>query len=474
MNENRLSEPILLTDLHGLPFTQADVDFVVPNLHQDTHLCIDPFLLFKSRVREYREAHDRLLSVFNEAIHLYASGDRDRASQLLVFPEVNEVNLGYRMTRRPGSGMGEQLNRLLLETLGTSPELVSRGVRHVEEMQLVSLGIGPDRVSDMSANLLKSFLIEYTQRQAEIYGIPLVKGVPVEHVFDYDDWDWRDDYYDLPVNPLDPARPGIILVPRRIVRKLPWINFDDFQRTEFGLFLRARQLKNGKMSGGSQQPLNKSDIVAVTKREVERIDHYVDSKESASRDADPDMQATATPEFRSQCQDLIAELTALEPGRAQAYEYQQLMLRILNVIFEPELIEGQEQVRTEHGTEIRDLVYINDSDKSFWDYVRNHHGSLSIVFECKNTNKVNNDDINQLAVYLGDAMGYLGILLTRKDIQQEQFLKCIAVYNKGNPHRVVIALSDADLIRMLQMRATGNDPTEVVRTKYRTLLAKVQ
>jgi|GEM_PF-3254122 len=36
-----------------------------------------------------------------------------------------------------------------------SPSLLKRGVRHVEEMQLFSVGIGPDRVSDIIANLPK-------------------------------------------------------------------------------------------------------------------------------------------------------------------------------------------------------------------------------------------------------------------------------------------------------------------------------
>jgi hypothetical protein len=45
--------------------------------------------------------------------------------------------------------------------------VAERGVRHVEEMQLLASHIGPDRVSDIAANVLKQFLIEYTQRQAE-------------------------------------------------------------------------------------------------------------------------------------------------------------------------------------------------------------------------------------------------------------------------------------------------------------------
>ena len=341
-------------------------------------------------------------------------------------------------------------------------------------MQLVALGINADRVSDITANLLKGFLIEYTQRQAEQYGIPITKGVPVEHVFDFGAGDWRDDYYDLPLNPLGERRRGIILVPRRIVRLLPWINFDDYQRMEFGMYLRARATRQSLAGARSVRQPSKEEIVAVTRREVERIDHYVDAKEKEAHHADPEALVKATPEFMGKCEALIAELRSLKTGQGDAYRYQEVMFRILNLLFEPDLIEGRTQVRTEHGTEIRDILFTNDSDKPFWDFVRNQHGSLTVVFECKNTMSVDNSDIDQLASYLGDALGYFGILLSRHSAPDSCRLKCIAWYNKGAPHRVMVGLADDDVVRMLQIKASAGDPTQIVRYKYQELLAKVQ
>ena len=78
-----------------MDFTQADVDFVVPDLAGDLRPGIDPFLLFKSRNPEYRAAHDRVLAVFNDAIRRCAAGDVVAASELLNFPEVNEIGFGY-------------------------------------------------------------------------------------------------------------------------------------------------------------------------------------------------------------------------------------------------------------------------------------------------------------------------------------------------------------------------------------------
>ena len=464
----------LLSEVLGLCFTQADVDFVVPDLSGDRRLAIDPFLLFKSRSVEYRSAHARLLEVFNRAIGLYAQGDIAEAARILDFPEVNEIGLGYRETSAHGTGLGCFLNRLLLETLGESPALVARGVRHIEEMQLVALGINADRCSDIAANILKTFLIQYTQRQAEQYGIPLAAGVPVEHVFDLDDWVWHDGYFDLPINPLDPLRRPIILVPRRIVRALPWINFDDYQRLEFSMFLRAKRARARTIAGVERIP-SKADIVAVSRREVERIDHYIDRKEHDARDADPDaLVAAGSRVLADECSRLIAELGELGYGQEHAYRYQDLMFRTLNLLFEPELIEGRKQVRTEYGTEIRDLVYINDSDKTFWEFIRHQHGGFAIVFECKNTTTVENGDVDQIAGYLSDAMGYLGVVLTRQPLSLERRRKCAAWYNKGAPHRVVISLTDQDIIRMLQMKVAGNDPTELIRNHYREFMARLQ
>ncbi len=462
-----------LTDIFQLGFEQADVDFVVPDLLQDMRVGIDPFLLFKSRIDEYSRAHARILAVAAEGIRLFASGDEDGAAALLSFPEVNEVRLGYREVSRHGSGMGQQLTRLLLRTLAASPRFVERGIRHIEEMQLVSVGVGADRVSDMAANLLKGFLINYTQRQAVTYGIPLTKGVPIEHVFDPDTGGWVDGYFDLPANPLDPAHPGILLVPRRIVRRLPWINFTDYQRMSHALFLGPRRHGYRRPGAAPARDVPKADLVELTRMEVELIDRYVDVKERAFRDADPEILCPSV-EVRSRCASLISQLEAVSPGQEHAYLYQRVMLQVLNALFAPDLIEGKEQVRTEHGTEIRDLVFLNDSDKTFWDYVRNEHHSLTVVFECKNKTSLESEDISQLAAYLGDAMGYLGVILTRETLSHPLFLKCLSVYNKGVPRRVILVLSDSDVLRMLRMRIAGNDPAELIRNTYRDLLAKVQ
>ena len=171
---------------------------------------------------------------------------------------------------------------------------------------------------------------------------------------------------------------------------------------------------------------------------------------------------------------LIGELRALPCGIQDYQSYQDLMLRVFNLLFEPDLIEGRKRVRTEHGTEIRDLIYTNNSDKPFWDFVRNNHRNLAVVIELKNKKAPEIDDINQLAGYLGDSLGYFGLLVARQPWSNSRRQKAIAWYNKGSPHRVVVAISDNEIIRMLQMKCAGKDPTAIVRQAYQDFMAKIQ
>lgn len=162
--------------------SQYDVDFVIPRIGVDVPVGIDPFLLYKSRDPEHRRLHDILVSAFNAGIDAIRRGKVSEASRLFDFPEVSAIGLGYTRGGKRGSGVGTHLAGLIIETLVGSPSLKERGIRHVEEMQLVSAGIGPDRISDIAANVLKRFLIEYTQRQCGIWQLPVKSSVPVNHI----------------------------------------------------------------------------------------------------------------------------------------------------------------------------------------------------------------------------------------------------------------------------------------------------
>lgn len=445
---------------------QAEVDFVIPSSTADLPLGIDPFLLYKSRDPAYRKLHETLTSLFNEGMNQVALGNHSEARYLLDFPEPAEIGLGYAKDSKRGSGVGSVLRDLLVSSIEETPELAQRGVRHIEEMQLLSLGIGRDRISDIAANVFKQHLIEYTQKQAEIWGLTLTADVPVHHYFSARDHQWEDGYFDLPVSA---DNSPVLLVPKRWVRVLPWISFDDFIRSDFSMFLR------GSMPGTRRKAKpSKERAVPLTRKRLDQIDGYVRHKEADFAAAQPSPVGDDEDRDCAEARGLITKLKQMPVGAADAHTYQLLVLAILNYLFNPELIDGEIEVRTFDGTERRDIIFTNDSDRSFWDYVRNEHSSILLMFETKNVNDITPANLNQVATYCGDRLGRLAFVVTRDEPTDANLRKAFSIYNDATPRKIILFLSDQNLCDLLLDRCQGRDPMKSVQKMYRKFRQTVQ
>ena len=455
--------------------SQYEVDFVIPRIGMDIPIGIDPFLLYKSRDPFFCKIHEILLKAFNYGIQHVRKNKLNDARHLFKFPEVSEIGFGYSKAGKEGSGVGKYLTELIIETLADSPALAERGIKHIEEMQLVSVNIGPDRISDIAANLLKKFLIDYTQKQCEIWNIPLVSGVPVEHIFDPNNLTWYDSYCDLPISPFN--KTPILLVPRRIVRAFPWINYEDYYRMEFSAFLRAKKVHarlDMQIKKKPAQKQSKKQVVSITRNEIERIDRYVSNKEKAVSEAQPAISYIELEDVKKVSKKLKARLVQLSPGIEDATKYHLFVLEALNFLFNPELIDGEMEVKTVDGTERRDIILTNDSDCTFWSYLRSEHSGLFLMFEVKNTKQVESSHFNQTAMYLGDRLGRIGFIVTRNPLSSAQTRKAFSIYNDSNPRKIILVMSDSDILNMIDMRCRGNDPMRYIQKMYRDFRTKVQ
>jgi hypothetical protein len=453
--------------------SQFEVDFVIPRLGTDVPVGIDPFLLFKSHNPEFQTLHNQVLEVFRFGIDLIKNERHDEVRELFEFPEVSEIGLGYTREGKRGSGVGTFLSELIVDTLRDSPAMVERGVRHIEELQLISMGIGPDRVSDITASLIKAFLISYTQQQCALWNIQRKTGVPISHVFDLQNLSWTDGYFDLPISPLDNS--PILFVPRRIVRALPWINYDDFVKLEFATYLRARAVKKQIRAGTARATLtSKEEVVRVTRREIDRVDRYVRLKEERAVEAQPSTGFVDETGFSAERDRLEETLKLTAVGRSHARKYQQTVLEILNFLFNPELIDGELEVRTVDGTERRDVIFTNDSDATFWDYIRSEHSALYLMFETKNTQTIEAPALNQTATYLGDRLGRLGFIATRFPPNEAAIRKAFSIFNDSNPRKVILFLCDEDFVQMLDMKVRGKNPMRHIQSLYRKFRTSVQ
>jgi hypothetical protein len=201
----------------------------------DLPLFIDPFLLFNSEKPEYQALHEEII---NYLIFL-----RDEAKPGLdlglikawyTFKEVRQNWLGYTQFGNGGSGLGREFAIALHGSLGTilsnfGEEDVTQG-SHLEKLTLIKSGVGKDNISDFTTNLIKDYLLTYTEKFARTHIDPkYCKNVSVIRArFNYTTKTWETRTYYLPKVEND----YVVLTPSdMLTRDDTWINHADMVRS---------------------------------------------------------------------------------------------------------------------------------------------------------------------------------------------------------------------------------------------------
>ncbi|MCB8045095.1 hypothetical protein JM654_15885 [Microbacterium oxydans] len=131
-----------------------------PHLTVDTKLFIDPLLLLEAG-GEWASAHEQLIAHFVHCYGLVAkatsstSVSAQAARRLLTFPEPFEVGLGYTASGTSGSGSGDRFAATMADGIATAIAAGLARPEHIEEIGILNVGIGPDRISDATVNVLK-------------------------------------------------------------------------------------------------------------------------------------------------------------------------------------------------------------------------------------------------------------------------------------------------------------------------------
>jgi len=202
------------------------------SLINDLPLFIDPFLLFNSDKKEYRDLHDSIIEYIRFLRGLSGDGKitDGHIRHLFAFKEVKQNWLGYSMVGNSGSGLGKKFAVAMNENLSTifnnfGDEKITKG-SHLEKLCLIKEGVGKDSISDFTTNLIKNYLCEYTQAFAEKHlASNRIRAVDVPHAtFNYNLRRWMPKRYKLPYIDGD----YVLLTPKDILTKdEAWINRHD-------------------------------------------------------------------------------------------------------------------------------------------------------------------------------------------------------------------------------------------------------
>ena len=300
------NSPVRATRIYFTDFFEVDPVVLAAygafniSLINDLPLFIDPFLLFDSEHEQYKTLHEEIIkyvkflrdiSASDEAI---AKGLRDHWFR---FPEVRQNWLGFSRRGNSGSGLGNDFANALHRNLHVvfkdfGAETITKG-SHLEKLCLLGSGVGRDHLSDFTTNLIKGFLLDYTQTFARQHVAKKQRRpcAAAKVTFDYEQRRWRAKEFDLPVYGND----YVILTPKNILTKdEAWINrgelIDRFQEIFEAVpdqQLRA-QVSEYFLRRLSEEPTEeerREASAATAERFPEVLDYYIKDKEESADEA---------------------------------------------------------------------------------------------------------------------------------------------------------------------------------------------
>ena len=200
----------------------------------DVPLFIDPMLIFNSEDETYRKLHRNIVRYFH---FLYTKATRGleakEISAWFNFSEVPNNWLGYSLAGNKGLALGKKYAEFLYKNIAFAVD--THGIsqsQHIEKVMLLYDGSGKDKISDLTVNLIKGFLCEYTEIFALKYiNTGFLEKFTVDKVyFNYGTESFMSKEYVLPyVYDENGRKEYVLLTPYNILREdEPAINKRDF------------------------------------------------------------------------------------------------------------------------------------------------------------------------------------------------------------------------------------------------------
>ena len=194
--------------------SQYELDFVdVPINNGDIPLYLDPYSISKRNDSWSIDCHNAIVNFFQGIIDKVRVGDEKSARDMLSgLREPNQTRFGLSSGDNPrGRGIGGEQVSDLYNALSGSTAVKTGFIQDLEECELLIEGISSDKISDISTNIIRHKLIEYTQAQCDLWNIPM-NQVSSGPIWDDNEKKWVNFYVNLPVC----NERSVILIPKAL------------------------------------------------------------------------------------------------------------------------------------------------------------------------------------------------------------------------------------------------------------------
>lgn len=447
--------------------SQPELDFVDVDLDGDLPLYIDPFAMKQRSDRWSYGCSVALSTYFQAVIDSIRSNNIQRAKYLLShLGEPNEIRLGLCKSRPKGAGIGKGQADQILNALRDSMAVKTGFLTALEDCELMVDGIARDKISDLTANVIRGQLIEYTREQCTLLNVPM-RTVAMPPIFAPETLEWNSKYGELPVyqNSL------IILVPKVIVRHHPSLDHQGYYNNFVLDFLQGEALQASSslvktLKDGTQRvfkkelkqhfPCSKEFLYRFSKENPKILERYKEQMAAIAKTVDTDEVDEAVNE-KILAETLRTALREVPRGGECAAQYHSLILGIVEFIFFPSLSHPVKEKEIHEGRKRIDIVMDNGAKSGIFHKLHDIF-KLPCPFvhiECKNyTRDPNNPELDQLAGRMSPQRGKVGVLFCRGLEDQELFdQRCKDTYK--DDRGLILALDDPRLDELLELVQRG-------------------
>lgn len=480
-----------INDIYKLGKTQHELDFVNIDTNRDFPVYLNPFI-FSARSDPFSIDAARVVrGFFQHNLSLINSGKVDDArSNFSYLNEPNETCLGMSVKKPQGRGVGEDNADDLFNSILNSRALKTGLVDHLEDTAIFIDGIGRDKVSDKTTNIIRLNLIKYTQAQCDLLDIPLTPNVSSGFFWEPNIKRWHQEHTDMLV--INGKR--ILLVPKGVVSYVKEFNHGKYHQHHALEFLQDDHLKRNtnlvqttynkdgtikrrfvtkKDLKEKELPGEKQSLLEFTKKHPEVFkDFRKDAATEVLSLPDSDFDSININELIDY---LISKLREISSGNDSAGEYHSLMVGILEFIFYPNLINPVKELEINSGRKRIDISFDNGAPTGGFFYRLQHSFNIPcpyIFIECKNyTKDIQNPELDQMVGRFSPNRGKFGIIVCRNIENEKLFLqRCADSYK--DQHGLIIPFTDEDLIKILIERKAGIEhyEDEILSEKARTVM----
>lgn len=451
----------------GLGKSQYELDFVDVDIERDTPLFLDPYFLATHDDPWCLGASRTVRSFFEHFVTLIRAGNRAEARLLFDhFAEPNETCLGLSQGPPRGRGIGEINADDMFASLVNSRAVATGVVEHLEDARVFVRGIDKDKISDMTTNVLRSHLLEYTIEQAKLWGMPLQEGVAAGWSWSARDRQWIANHSDM----LLVGGSRILLLPKAVVSFAERYTPQQYHQNFVLNFLQNEHLRLNsalvqritRRDGSERRFVTKKSLVETEARLSKEFltsftlahpEVFRDFRERARGTADRIANENISPDrLEDVATHLIEVLRATPPGNDDATRYHRIIVGILELIFYPDLFAPQVEREIHEGRKRIDITFDNGADSGFFYLLHATHGVPCpyVMVECKNYGRdIANPELDQMAGRFSPNRGKAGLIVCRTIENMELFLnRCRDTYVDGRG--IILPLVDADLIGILE------------------------